>query len=143
MYFFVKLNYLHLKNSLQQHYQDLFPVKTPLSHEILAQASLGLLLLERKEQEKRAALSSGENIYVDVLYASHEMLRTFLAFSIVHCTSVGAGKVPGRWRWEVTLTSLVFIRKTDFAEKQGLLVCMRIHAYAVAYACIMLYIVYK
>ncbi|RMX59370.1 hypothetical protein pdam_00016371, partial [Pocillopora damicornis] len=43
---------------IKQHYQDLFPVKTPLSHEILAQASLGLLLLERQEQEKRAALSS-------------------------------------------------------------------------------------
>ena len=104
---------------------------------------MGLLLLERQEQEKRAALSSGEKIYVDVLYAPHEMLRTSLASSIVHCTSVGAGKVPGRWRGEVTLTSLVFIRKTDFAEKQGLLVCIRILAYAVVYACIMLYTVYK
>ena len=43
----------------------------------------------------------------------------------------------------MTLTSLFFIRKTDFAEKQGLLVCIRIHAYAVVYACVMLYIVYK
>ncbi|KAJ7333188.1 hypothetical protein OS493_018364 [Desmophyllum pertusum] len=43
---------------IKQHYQDLFPAKIPLSHEMLAQASLGLLLLEREEQEGRATLSS-------------------------------------------------------------------------------------
>ncbi|XP_078381741.1 methylcrotonoyl-CoA carboxylase subunit alpha, mitochondrial-like isoform X1 [Oculina patagonica] len=43
---------------IKQHYQDLFPAKLPLSHEMLAQASLGLLLLERQEQETRAELSS-------------------------------------------------------------------------------------
>ena len=45
----------------QQHYQDLFPAKVPLSHEMLAQASLGLLLFERQEQERRASLSNGED----------------------------------------------------------------------------------
>ena len=45
----------------QQHYQDLFPAKVPLSREILAQASLGLLLFERQEQERRASLSNGED----------------------------------------------------------------------------------
>ena len=48
-------------NLSQQHYQDLFPAKLPLSQEVLAQASLGLLLLERQEQERRAELSSGED----------------------------------------------------------------------------------
>lgn len=45
---------------MQQHYKDLFPAKSPLTHEMLAQAGLGLLLLERQEQEKRAVTSSGE-----------------------------------------------------------------------------------
>jgi len=43
---------------IKQHYQDLFPAKVPLSHEMLAQASLGLLLFERQEQKSRASLSN-------------------------------------------------------------------------------------
>lgn len=50
--------------TLQQHYQDLFPAKSPLAHEMLAQAGLGLLLLERKDQDKKAAASDGEKIVV-------------------------------------------------------------------------------
>ncbi|CAH3172198.1 unnamed protein product [Porites lobata] len=43
---------------IKQHYQDLFPPKSPLPTETLAQACLGLLLIERQEQEKRSAAST-------------------------------------------------------------------------------------
>ncbi|XP_073255198.1 methylcrotonoyl-CoA carboxylase subunit alpha, mitochondrial-like [Porites lutea] len=43
---------------IKQHYQDLFPPKSPLPTETLAQACLGLLLIERHEQEKRSAAST-------------------------------------------------------------------------------------
>ncbi|XP_015761944.1 PREDICTED: intraflagellar transport protein 80 homolog isoform X2 [Acropora digitifera] len=50
----------HFKNGdvhtefIKQHYQDLFPAKSLLHHETLAQACVGLLLLEREEKEKQA-----------------------------------------------------------------------------------------
>ncbi|XP_074632954.1 methylcrotonoyl-CoA carboxylase subunit alpha, mitochondrial-like [Acropora palmata] len=50
----------HFKNGdvhtefIKQHYQDLFPATSLLHHETLAQACVGLLLLEREEKEKQA-----------------------------------------------------------------------------------------
>ncbi|XP_068685308.1 methylcrotonoyl-CoA carboxylase subunit alpha, mitochondrial-like [Montipora foliosa] len=54
----------HFKNGdvhtdfIKHHYQDLFPARSPLCYEILAQACLGLLLLERDEKKLQAVASS-------------------------------------------------------------------------------------